>query len=287
MTKAAAKKANPLAGWLDRLKPGGRKATAKAGPVDAARARFEALALLWGADRLRPCPEATDAGLALAVNVGPDDRLIQIPAGLGASARIISERTGAWVDGYETRDDVLSAINRSATPKLEGHRFDVSGPSFVRTGYGGAIGYDLATMGDDPAKLLGAVHESLKPGAILATHEIVARWSNHSALAPCRTTPWGPRRFATEDEVAGLLSDAGFDLCASEDATASLIDAIEAGFGRLRSAAPDLLDAARSDPFARAKLSEVAASVACWMPAATLLMDGKLFARRFVARRPA
>lgn len=287
MSKTAAKKANPLAGLLARLKPGRSKASSKAGPVDAAQARLEALALLWGPDRLRPCPEATDAGLALSVNAGPDDRLLQIPAGLGASARIISERTGAWVDGYETRPDILAAINRSTTPKLEGRRLDLAAPALARSDYAGAVGYDIATMGDDPVGLLRVVHDSLKPGAVLATHEIVARWSNHSALAPCRSTPWGPRRFATEDEVAGLLGEAGFDLCASEDATASLIEAIEAGFARLRSAAPMLLAAASEDAFARIKLAEVAASIACWMPAATLMGEGKLFARRFVARRPA
>lgn len=287
MTNTATKRVHPLAGIFSMLKPGRGQEKARPQPVDLARARFDALAMLWGSDRLRPCSEATDAGLALSVDAGPDDRLIQIPAGLGASARIISDRTGAWVDGYDSRADVVAAIDRSATPKLEARRLDLAAPELARADYAGAVGYDLATLGDDPAGVLRVVRDALKPGAVLATHEIVARWSNHSALAPCKATPWGPRRFATEDDVAALLAEAGFELCASEDATASLIEAVEAGFARLRTAAPGLLDEARGDAFARAKLSEAAASVATWMPAATLLADGKLLARRFVARRPA
>jgi hypothetical protein len=287
MKNAAAKRANPFAALLGGLKRNGRRAAPDAAPVDAARARFAALGLLWGDNRLRPCAEATDAGLALAVAAGPDARLAQYPAGLGASARIISERTGASVDGYEDRPDVLAAMDRKAAPQLDGHLIDLAAPVLAGRDYDGAVGFDLAAAGDDASALLKALHDGLKPGAILATHEIVARWSNHSALAPCRRTPWGPRRFVTEDDAGRALAAAGFELISSDDATESLADAISDGFARLRSAAPDLLESAQKDAFARAKLMEIAASAACWMPAASLLAEGKLFARRLVVRRPA
>lgn len=278
---------NPIAALLGGLKLRRRRAKRVDQPVDAARARLEALALMWGPHRLRPCAQASDAGLALSLDVGPDGRLAQFPAGLGASARIISDRTGAWVDGYETRPDVLGAIDRNAAPKLDGHLIDLAAPVLARTGYDGAVGFDLTTAGEDAGPLLRAFHDALKPGALLATHEILARWANHSALAPCRATPWGPRRFVTEEGAGAALAAAGFTLISSDDATQGLSEAVADGFVRLRAAAPALTEAAQHDAFARAKLVEVAATAAAWMPAAALLAEGKLMARRFVVRRPA
>jgi SAM-dependent methyltransferase len=190
----------------------------------------EAVRWLLG-DELHPGGERSTLRLAELAGIGAGERVVDVAAGTGVTARLLARRHGAEVVGVELSAELVARAPRAervvlvrgdaeALP-LAGGRFDVA-----------LSECSLCTFPDKPRAVAEMVRV-VRPGGRIAIADVTA-----GALpAPLRS---GAARVAcvadacTEAGYAALLADAGCEVIARERRDADLLAMIDRVEARLR-----------------------------------------------------
>ena len=207
-----------------------------------AAAYSSAVARFLLGESFHPGGAALTSRLVQALQIGPGDLVVDVACGPGTSARQLARETGCDVVGVD-----LAPPEAAGDPHVRFVRGDAEALPLVDASVDGALcECALCTFPDNPAaaRELGRV---LRPGARLALSDLIARPAElPDSLVTLQAWVACIADARPLDEIAALLTHAGFDVEHTEtqdDALTALLDRVEA---RLKVATLLAADAARA-----------------------------------------
>jgi SAM-dependent methyltransferase len=207
--------------------------TGGGGQVAAVRAALERagfdLAGLSASD-LAPLDEFHSRGrvatleVAGQLEVGPDDRLLDLGSGLGGPARTLAEEVGCSVTGVDLTPEfceVAAALSEwTGLGDLTTFRVgDATALDLPDRSFDAVMTLHVAMNIPDKAGLYAEAYRVLKPGGRFVAYDIL-----QGEGGPVRyPVPWAPdagtSHLATPEIMRTLLTSAGFDLVAEVDSS--------------------------------------------------------------------
>jgi MPBQ/MSBQ methyltransferase len=169
-----------------------------------------------------------DATLELAAKLGPkpEDRVLDIGAGLGGAARLLAATYGCHVTGIDLTDEYCRAAATLAewvglSDRVEFRQADALDLPFGESTFDMAWTQHAAMNIPDKRRLYAEAHRVLKPGGRLALYDILqgpggpvhfpVPWAREPAIS----------HLVTPDELKRLLEGAGFKIVSWRDTTAA------------------------------------------------------------------
>ena len=172
--------------------------------------------------------EATEE-LANALEVGPEDHVLDIGSGIGGPARYFADRFGCQVSGIDLTAEFCE-LARSLTERLgmqdrvrieQGNALDMP---FADATFSGAYSMNVSMNIADKDAFYREIHRVLRPGAWLALSEI-AKGPGGDMMYP---TPWAETAassfLATPEDTRARLEANGFSIVQFRDAKAEVLD---------------------------------------------------------------
>ncbi len=160
---------------------------------------------------------ATPLGLSAACSV------LLVGCGAGGAARLLAERLGAWVSGFETDPVLVAAAVRHCARAGLGRRGQIEiwhpgAPRFPARYYHHALALEPLAMGE-AVVVLPALAGALRPGSNLVLTEIIARESPEKAPLLDWLRIEGRAKPPACTTVTQALEGLGFDIRVAEDVT--------------------------------------------------------------------
>jgi MPBQ/MSBQ methyltransferase len=169
-----------------------------------------------------------DATQELAAKLGPkpEDRVLDIGAGLGGAARLLAATYGCHVTGIDLTDEYCRAAATLAewvglSDRVEFRQADALDLPFGESTFDMAWTQHAAMNIPDKRRLYAEAHRVLKPGGRLALYDILqgpggpvhfpVPWAREPAIS----------HLVTPDELKRLLEGAGFKIVSWRDTTAA------------------------------------------------------------------
>ena len=181
---------------------------------------------------------AATAMLIERLDVGPDDRVLDVGSGIGGPARALARATGASVTGLDPAQSYCDVANRlSARLGLAERTAFVRRPVAEATDTFDAawtvhVGMNVA----DKSRFYGDILSRLKPGATFLVYDFV----RGAGPDPAYPLPWARTEaesfLATSDSVSSDLTAAGFAVHAVQDDSKAALSFMQAGVERLSTA---------------------------------------------------
>lgn len=172
--------------------------------LDAARMPGHWLLARLGKRVLRPGGVELTRWMLDALAVGPGDRVVELAAGLGATARLTLARHPASYVGVDRDSAALAALSTldSAITTVRGHRADAARTGLPDGCATVVYGEAMLTMQPEPAKrrVVREAHRLLGPSGRYAIHELCvvpdepASWASSTIRRPRRSRACRPAR---------------------------------------------------------------------------------------------
>lgn len=251
-------------------------------PIDLP-ARLQALATIWGEDRVRPGDATSEALEPARVGLPAEGVLAVLSPGLAAPLIALAAAHPGKIEAFEWRDEALEPLNyglRKAglAKRVSVTRIDLEAHVWPAQGYDGLLSIDdFAYAGFHP-HLAHQVIKCLKPGAcaVIETYVGLPAAELKTAFASSFAEP----QIHAHGDVLQVLKDVGFKLESDEDLTDEFIELARQGFKRLS----DALSASEGVEVATAR--EMAWEAEAWRMRLKLLAQRRLERRRIILRRP-
>lgn len=245
--------------------------------------RLEALALLWGEDRVRPacgCAESFDPA---ALGLAPEGVLAVLGPGLAGPLVSLAAAHPGKIEVFEWREETLDALKHGVAKAKLGERvsvarIDLEAHTFALGTFDALVSVDDFAYCSYPPHLAQQVAKSLKPGARAVVECYVGLPS--PALATAFASSFAEPQIRAHGDLLQFFTDAGLALEADQDFTAEFLDAARAGFKNL---GERLGDAGKLEV---AAAQELAWEAEAWRARLKLLAQRRLERRRFVLARP-
>jgi cyclopropane fatty-acyl-phospholipid synthase-like methyltransferase len=214
--------AEPVRGKSDEPPPGPARP-----PLPWTRDRLIATDALWGEGFQFPGGEVETLRLAKPLGVSTASSLLLLGAGSGGPACSVATKLGAWVSGFESDPDLLSAaIDRIArknlTKRAHIEAWNPKEPAFRKHFHHHCLAIE-ALHGALPERTLSAIADSLMPGGQLMMVELVADSpldpANRLVASWARLECRDPRAIPREEAITRTLGRLGFDVRVVEDVT--------------------------------------------------------------------
>lgn len=247
-------------------------------------ARLQALAFLWGDDRVRPGDATADKLEPARIGLEPRGVLAVLGPGLvGPMAAVAAAHPGK-IDVFEWREETFGALKHGLKQakldeRVTAARIDLEAHVFTPAAYDGLLSIDDFAYCGYPPHLAGQFMKCLKPGACAVVECYVGLKTPE--LATAFASSFAEPQIRAHGDVLQFFVDAGFVLEADEDMTDDFLFTARAAFKQLgeRLAAAGPLEV----PVAR----ELAWEAEAWRMRLQLLATRRLERRRFVLRKPA
>jgi len=181
---------------------------------------------VWGEDFTTPGGRKHTLNLVTSFGLDPAMTVLDLGAGLGGAARVMSEKFGVWVTGFEVDADLVEAgmalsVKHGMGEKAPIQIFDPATFEHKHASVDCVFSKAFLFSVADKNKFLKAVEDLLKPkGQFMFTDFVLAKVHLRSPTLEnwIENEPHKPRPWALEDYEAGLAG-ARLDIRVSEDIT--------------------------------------------------------------------
>jgi SAM-dependent methyltransferase len=247
-------------------------------------ARLQALAVLWGDDRVRPGDATADKLEPARIGLAQDGVLAVLGPGLAGPMVAVAAAHAGKIEVFEWREETFEALKHGLevaklTDRVSASRIDLEAHVFTPASFDGLLSIDDFAYCGYPPHLAQQIMKSLKPGACAVVEAYVGLKSPE--LATAFASSFAEPQVRAHGDVLQFFVDAGLALEADEDMTDDVLFTARAAFKQLgeRLAAAGALEA----PVAR----ELAWEAEAWRMRLQLLATRRLERRRFILRKPA
>jgi len=250
------------------------------------KARIDLAQRIWGPEHVTPGGDEHVATLLKPLSLNPSMNIFELGAGLGAAARMMHKRFGAWPKSFEADPalaEVAAFLSKAAglLKKAPVAHMPLDDVSIKANGFDRIILRDVAHLAPDKSALLRAVTAGLrKRGLILITDFVLARPDETDAAVeawrtgePSVSSPW------SEAELRAALRAVGLDVRTAEDESAILRTHILDGWKAYQ---PTLLASSPSPELVMQALEEGER----WRRCVAALDGGALRHTRIIASKP-
>lgn len=247
-------------------------------------ARLQALAVLWGDDRVRPGDATADKLEPARIGLAPEGVLAVLGPGLMGPLAAVAAAHPGKIEVFEWREETFDALKHGLkVSKLEDRvavsRIDLEAHVFTPASFDGLLSIDDFAYCGYPPHLAQQIMKSLKPGACAVVECYVGLKTPE--LATAFASSFAEPQIRAHGDILQFFVDAGLTLEADEDMTDDFLFTARAAFKQLgeRLAAAGALEV----PVAR----ELAWEAEAWRMRLQLLATRRLERRRFILRKPA
>lgn len=247
-------------------------------------ARLQALAVLWGEDRVRPGDAAADRLEPARIGLAPEGVLAVLGPGLSGPLAAVAAAHPGKIEAFEWREETLEALKYGvAKAKLDDRvtvaRIDLESHVFAPACFDGLLSIDDFAYSGYPPHLAQQIMKSLKPGACAVIEAYVGLKSPE--LATAFASSFAEPQIRAHGDLLQFFADASLTLESDEDMTDDTLFTSRAAFKQLgeRLTAAGQLDVA--------VMRELAWEAEAWRMRLQLLATRRLERRRFVLRKPA
>lgn len=244
---------------------------------------------VWGKGFCGPGGPDYIISLSKLLALSPEMSMLQIGAGLGGPARVLVDRFGVWMTGYEEsamlvdkgrKLSKMAGLDKKAV--LEGYDpndFEGFARKFDR-----ALSKEALFTIEDKAGMIGKIEDKLKPGGLFLMTEYVI--DSDAVLGKDRYKEWavGERNHpfpATSDDLVKMLKDNRMQVRVSEDISRQYVEMITKAWAGADEVAAKL--AKRED--GAAMIQTLMREAEFWTRRKKLLETGDLKLWRIVANK--
>lgn len=200
--------------------------------------RLETAQIIWGTGYCGPGGPEYIASMSKLLGMNSNMSVAVIGAGLGGPSRVLAEKFGAWITGYEESKELAAeGMELSKLAGMEGkaainHYFPDDGQPFERT-FDRAYSKEALYTVEDKKKLLANMFEKLKDTGLFLINDYTL--NNVEALNDpdvqkwLRQEPIMPYPVPTKT-MENLLIECGYILRVNEDISDLYIDMIAKGW---------------------------------------------------------
>lgn len=245
--------------------------------------RLQALAVLWGEDRVRPGDATADRLEPARIGLAPEGALAVLGPGLAGVMTAVAAAHPGKIEVFEWREETFDALKHGLRKaklddRITASRIDLEAHVFTPGAYDGLLSIDDFAYCGYPPHLAGQILKSLKPGACAVVECYVGLKSPEIATA--FASSFAEPQIRAHGDVLQVFTDTGFVVEADEDMTEDFLFTARAAFKQLG----ERLTAAGALEVAVAR--ELAWETEAWRMRLQLLATRRLERRRFVLRKP-
>ncbi len=246
--------------------------------------RLQALAVIWGEDRVRPGDATADKLEPARIGLGPEGLLAVLGPGLAGPMAAVAAVHPGKIEVFEWREETFDALKHGLKKakldeRVSASRIDLEAYVFTPASYDGLLSIDDFAYCGYPPHLAQQIMKCLKPGACAVVECYVGLKSPE--LATAFASSFAEPQIRAHGDMLQFFVDAGLTLEADEDMTEDFLFTARAAFKQLveKLAAKGGLEVS----IAR----ELAWEAEAWRMRLQLLATRRLERRRFVLRKPA
>ncbi|MEQ1490827.1 MAG: hypothetical protein ABL932_09805 [Terricaulis sp.] len=247
-------------------------------------ARLQALAVLWGDDRVRPGDATADKLEPARIGLAPAGTLAVLGPGLSGVMTAVAAVHPGKIDVFEWREETFDALKHGLKKakldeRVSATRIDLEAYAFTPNAYDGLLSIDDFAYCGYPPHLANQIMKCLKPGACAVVECYVGLKSPE--LATAFASSFAEPQIRAHGDILQFFVDAGLKLETDEDMTEDFLFTARAAFKQLgeRLAAAGALEVAVA--------RELAWETEAWRVRLQLLATRRLERRRFILRKPA
>ncbi len=219
----------------------------------------------------------------------PEMNLLEIGSGLGGHARALAEEFGCWVTGYDRSEKIVAAANElsNAAGMARKAMIEPLDPAlkdgFARN-YDRAFSKEAFYLFEDKRRLVGLIHDHLKPMGLLLVTDYVLRDESvredpdYEAWAAAEGKPIYP---LIAEEFGKMFKDFDFVVRVDEDVTKKVVPLVDQTWKGADQLVPQLT--ARPDGSDLIKIMMREGDL--WQRRLKLMRDGRMMVWRIVASK--
>ncbi|ANP47537.1 SAM-dependent methyltransferase [Candidatus Viadribacter manganicus] len=246
--------------------------------------RMQALAILWGDDRVRPGDATADKLEPARIGLAPEGVLAVLGPGLAGPMVAVAAAHPGKIEIFEWREETFEALKHGLKKakldeRVTASRIDLEAHVFTPASFDGLLSIDDFAYCGYPPHLAQQIMKSLKPGACAVVECYVG--FKTPELATAFASSFAEPQIRAHGDILQFFVDAGLALEADEDMTDDFLSTARTAFKQLgeKLAAAGGLEV----PVAR----ELAWEAEAWRMRLQLLATRRLERRRFVLRKSA
>lgn len=244
---------------------------------------------IWGDGFCGPGGPDYIVALSKLLALSPEMSMLQIGAGLGGPARVLADRFGVWMTGYEESETLVDKGN--SLSKMAGLEkkailtpYDPETMECFDRKFDRALSREALFTIRDKDSMIAKIEEKLKPGGIFLMTEYVL--GSDAAVTKDRYKDWliGERKKPfpiMADELTDMLKDNHLQVRVSEDISMKYISMITKAWAGADEVAMKL---AKTDDGSQ-KIQALMAEAEFWTRRKKLLESGDLKLWRIVASK--
>ncbi|WCL54759.1 methyltransferase domain-containing protein [Gimibacter soli] len=261
-------------------------------PVQNAADRINIAQYIWGEGYCGPGGPDYIVALSKLLALSPEMSMLFLSAGLGGPARVLADKFGVWVTGYE-EDEHLAAKAKELS-KMAGMERKAAVEHYVPNSefqgfdrkFDRAMAKEALYTVEDKDALIAHVEDKLKPGGlflitdyVIAEDSVVAKENFREWKVAERSTPY----MVTPKELEAKLKNVRMQVRVSEDITAQYVEMINKAWAGADEVAAKL---AKLDDGARL-IQVLMREAEYWTRRKSLLESGDMRLWRIVANKKA
>ncbi len=255
------------------------------------QAKIDVAQYIWGEGYCGPGGPDYIVALSKLMALSPEMSMLQIGCALGGPARVLVERFGVWITGYDESPDLVRVGNELSEKlgmkrKAQLTTYDLDNFEGFDRKYDRALSKEALFTLKNKRAMIEAIEDKLKPGGLFLATDLVLAQENAVASDDYRAWKVGERstpHMVTADELSGMFKHARLQVRVSEDISDTYIKMInDAWVG-----ADDVAAALAKEPDGAEKVQVLMNEAQFWTRRKKMLESGKLRLWRIVANKKA
>ncbi len=242
---------------------------------------------LWGQGFVGPGDAAFILDIVSQLIISKEKTVGYLGLGLGGPAREITKETGAWITGYETREQSVKTAREQCmmaglAKKVTVEPFVPGETALPKNRFHVMICRDELCFIPDKEEILKGIYKALTKGGLCLITDYVHTGRQDADLSKCFSSVWGTPSLWPADRYPHAFLDLGFDLRVQADLTPQYISMIANSSGGWS----DLMRLAESGSEEigdkRGFVMALASEAAVWAERLNAMRNGELGVYRYI-----